>query len=211
MMGKRYVLCLGTLMCLTGAPAHAAEMLAPDALAKSVTQEVLAAVKADKDLQSGNSQKVLRVVEAKVLPHFDFEHMTRLAMGRNWRQTTSDQQKTLTSEFRTLLVRTYAAAFTQYRNQTVDYKPIKVAADDSDVIVKSVINQPGSQPMAVDYRMEKTGQDWKVYDVKIEGISLVANYRTTFSAEVQKGGVEGLIQALSEKNRTLASTQVSAK
>ena len=210
-MVKRYLLCLGTLMCLAGAPVRAAETLAPDALARSVTQDVLAAVKADKDLQSGNLQKALQVVEAKVLPHFDIGHMTRLAMGRNWRQATPDQQKTLITEFRTLLVRTYTAAFTQYRNQTVDYKPVRVGTDDSDVTVRSVINQPGSQPISVEYRMEKTGQDWKVYDVKIEGISLVENYRTTFSAEVQKGGIEGLIQALSEKNRTLASARASAK
>jgi phospholipid transport system substrate-binding protein len=194
---------------VTAAPAGAADALAPDALAKSVTQDVLEAVRADKDLQSGNSQKVLQLVESKVLPHFDFARMTQLAMGRNWRRATPEQQKSLTNEFRTLLVRTYTAAFTQYRNQTVDYKPVKLAPADTDVIVKSIINQPGAQPVAVDYGMFKSAEGWKVYDVKIEGISLVENYRGTFNTEVQRNGVDGLIKALSDKNRSPAQARTN--
>jgi len=177
---------------------------APDALAKSVTDEVLAIVRADKEIQSGNRRKVLDLVEAKIVPHFNFTHMTQLAMGRNWRQASPEQQKVLVEQFRALLVRTYTAAFTQYRNETVEYRPARMRPGDTDVVVQSFINRPGGQPVAVDYSMEKTGEGWKVYNVKIEGVSLVENYRNTFNTEIQKSGVEGLIRTLSERNRQLA-------
>jgi phospholipid transport system substrate-binding protein len=186
-----------------------AQPLAPDALARSVTDEVLAVVRADKDLQAGNQKKVLELVEAKVLPHFSFASMTQLAMGRNWRQATGEQQQRLVAEFRTLLVRTYATAFTQYRNQTVDYKPLRVAAGDTDVVVQSQIKRATGAPVAVDYNMEKTDAGWKVYNVKIEGISLVENYRNTFNTEIQKNGIDGLIKSLAEKN--LSNAQVTQK
>ena len=179
--------------------------VAPDALARSVTDEVLAIVRADKELQAGNPQKVAQLVEAKVLPHFNFGHMTQLAVGRNWRQATPEQQKALTEEFKTLLVRTYAAAFSQYLNQTVDYRPVRMAPTDTDVVVKSVIKQPAGQPIAIDYSMEKLAAGWKVYDVRIEGISLVENYRHTFNSEIQRGGIDGLVRTLREKNRMLAA------
>lgn len=187
------------------AVAAAAAEIAPDVLARTVTDEVLAIVRADKDLQTGQPQKVAQLVETKVLPHFNFQRMTRLAVGRNWRQTTPDQQNALIEEFKTLLVRTYATAFTQYRNQTVDYRPVRMAPNDTDVIVKSLIRQPAGQPIAIDYSMEKLAGAWKVYDVRIEGISLVENYRNTFNSEIQRGGVDGLIRTLREKNRTLAA------
>jgi phospholipid transport system substrate-binding protein len=209
-MKKQLIAFFIACACWTAPFAVAAE-LAPDALAKSVTDEVLEAVRADKDLQGGNSQKVLQLVEAKVLPHFNFARMTQLAMGKNWRQAQPEQQKALVGEFRTLLVRTYTAAFSGYKNQTVDYRPLKLAPQDTDATVKSLINQPGSQPIAVDYSMEKTAQGWKVYDVKIEGISLVDNYRSTFNTEVQKNGVDGLIKALADKNKSLAQVRASAK
>ncbi len=195
--------------CFAAVPVRAAEVLAPDALAKSVTDEVLAVIRADKDIQSGSQKKLLDLVETKVLPHFDFTRMVQLAMGRNWRQASAEQQKALTGEFRTLLVRTYTAAFTQYKNRTVEYRPLRLAPDETDVTVKSLVQQPGGQPVAVDYSMERTDKGWKVYNVKIEGISLVENYRNTFNSEVQKNGVDGLIKALAEKNKTLA--QVSQK
>jgi phospholipid transport system substrate-binding protein len=179
--------------------------VAPDALARSVTDEVLAIVRADKDLQAGNPQKVAALVEAKVLPHFNFARMAQLAVGRNWRQANAEQQKTLTNEFKTLLVRTYTAAFSGYRNQSVEYKPVRMNPGDTDVVVKSLIKQPTGQPVAVDYSMEKAGTTWKVYDVKIEGISLVENYRNTFNGEVQRGGIDGLIKALQNKNKALGS------
>ncbi len=200
----KYLFLLFFLYCW---PASA-QMLAPDALAKSVTDEVLTVIRADKDIQAGNQKKVLELVEAKVLPHFSFPRMTQLAMGRNWRAANAEQQKRLIGEFRTLLVRTYTTAFTQYKNQTVEYKPARMAAGDTDVVVQSLIKQNSGPPVAVDYNMEKTDAGWKVYNMKIEGISLVENYRNTFNTEVQKHGVDGLIATLAEKNR---STQVTQK
>jgi phospholipid transport system substrate-binding protein len=134
--------------------------------------------------------------------------MTQLAVGRNWRQATPDQQKVLTDEFRTLLVRTYTTAFTGYKNQTIEYRPLRMAPTDTDVIVRSVIKQPTGQPISIDYSMEKQGAAWKVYDVKIEGISLVENYRNTFNAEIGRTGVDGLIKVLADKNKSLGA-QVS--
>ncbi|HEX2824925.1 MAG TPA: ABC transporter substrate-binding protein [Burkholderiales bacterium] len=195
---------------LAASASHALADVAPDALAKSVTDEVLAIIRADKDLQAGNPQKVAQLVETKVLPHFNFTRMTQLAVGRNWRQASAEQQKVLTEEFKTLLVRTYTTAFTGYRNQTIEYRPVRMSPVDTDVIVKSLIKQPTGQPVAVDYSMEKVGSTWKVYDVKIEGISLVENYRNTFNAEVQRTGVDGLIAALRNKNKALASQTAAA-
>ena len=188
---------------LTAAATCAAEMTAPDVLAKSVTDEVLVILRADKDIQAGNQKKVYELIETKIAPHFNFTTMTRLAMGKNWSQANLEQRKALTGQFRVLLVRTYTTAFTQYSNQTIEYRPIRLAPNDDDVMVKSFIKQPSGQPVAVDYSMEKTDQGWKVYNVKIEGISLVENYRNTFNTEVQKGGIDGLVKALAEKNRAL--------
>lgn len=188
-------------------PAAAAD-LAPDALARSVTDEVLAIVRSDKDLQTGNQEKVVQIVESKVLPHFNFTHMTQLAVGRSWRDCTPQQQQALTEEFKTLLVRTYTAAYRQYRNETIEYRPLRMAPGDTDVVVKSVVKQPGRpQPIAVDYAMEKLPSGWKVYDVKIEGVSLVENYRSTFAGEIQRNGVDGLIRTLSDRNKALAAQQ----
>ena len=188
---------------LTAATTCAAEMTAPDVLAKSVTDEVLVILRADKEIQAGNQKKVYELIETKIAPHFNFTTMTRLAMGKNWSQANLEQRKALTGQFRVLLVRTYTTAFTQYSSQTIEYRPIRLAPNDDDVMVKSLIRQPSGQPVAVDYSMEKTDQGWKVYNVKIEGISLVENYRNTFNTEVQKGGIDGLVKALAEKNRAL--------
>ena len=182
-----------------------AQDIAPDALAKKVTEEVIAIIKSDKDIQAGNTKKVLDLVEAKVLPHFDFTRMTRLAVGAPWRQATSAQQQTLTNEFRTLLVHTYTSAFTQYRDQVIEYRPLKLQPGDSEVVVRSLIKQTtGADPIDVNYSMEKTDQGWKVYDVTIAGVSLVQNYRSSFSAEIQKNGIDGLIATLAAKNKTLS-------
>jgi phospholipid transport system substrate-binding protein len=193
------------LLALTASTAAANTDLAPDALARSVTDEVLAIVRADKELQAGNPVKVMQLVEAKVLPHFNFTRMTQLAVGRNWRQATPEQQRVLTEEFKMLLVRTYTVAFTQYRNQTVDYRPLRMGPGDTDVVVKSLVRQPTGQPISIDYSMERLAGTWKVYDVKIEGISLVENYRNTFNGEIQRGGVDGLIRTLNDKNKSLAA------
>ena len=181
-----------------------AQIGAPDALARSVTDEVLALIHADKEIQAGNQKKVLELVEAKVLPHFSFVSMTQLAMGRNWREANAEQQKRLIGEFRTLLVRTYTTALTQYKNQVVVYKPVRMAANDTDVVVQSMVKQASGPPVAVDFNMEKTDHGWKVYNVKIEGISLVENYRNTFNTEIQRHGVDGLIKSLADKNRSNA-------
>ncbi len=179
--------------------------LAPDALIKKIADDTLTIVRSDQDIRAGNRKKIFDLVDAKVLPYFNFPHMTQLAMGKNWRQATPQQQQALIAEFRALLVNTYASAFSSYKNQTIDVKPLTLDPGATDVIVKSVINQPGGQqPVAVDYSMEKTADGWKVYDVTIEGVRMVMNYRNTFNSEVQTGGVDGLIATLQNKNKTLA-------
>jgi len=205
----RYIYKYLISLCFLLSTGSYAQGLAPDALAKSVTDDVLAAIRSDKDIQSGSQRKVLELVEAKVLPHFSFPRMTQLAMGKNWRAANAEQQKRLIAEFRVLLVRTYTTAFTQYKNQTVDYKPVRMSAADTDVVVQSQIKQPSGAPIAVDYNMEKTDSGWKVYNVKIEGISLIENYRNTFNTEVERNGVDGLIKTLAEKNKS--AMQVTQK
>lgn len=193
-----------SLACfLAVSAAHAAEMAAPDVLAKNVTEEVLAILRADKEIQAGDSRKAAELIETRILPHFNFQTMTRLAMGKNWAQANPEQRKALTNEFRTLLVRTYTASLTLYRNQTIEYRPLKLTPGDTDVVVKSTIRRAGGEPISADYAMEKTESGWKVYDIKFAGVSLVQNYRSTFSAEIQRNGVDGLIKALAEKNHAL--------
>ena len=193
------------LLALNASTASATADVAPDALARSVTDEIQAIMRADKELQVGQQQKVAQLVESKVLPHFNFARMTQLAVGRNWRQATPEQQKILIDEFRGLLVRTYASAFTQYRSQSIEYRPVHMAPGDTDVVVKSLIKQPSGQPVGIDYRMERLDGAWKIYDVRIEGISLVENYRNTFNSEIQRSGVDGLIKVLGDKNKALAA------
>lgn len=185
------------------APATAQDAQAPDALVKDVTQDVIAIVKQDKDIQSGNTKKTVALVEQKVLPHFNFTRMTALAMGINWRKATPDQQKLLIDEFRMLLVRTYSTALTSYRNQTIDFKPLRAQPADTDVTVRSEVRQSGAEAVTIDYSMEKTPSGWKVYDVVVGGVSLVTTYRETFANEVRNAGVDGLIKTLSDKNRQL--------
>ena len=175
----------------------------PDALIKKVTEDVLSIVRQDKEIQSGNTVKAIELVEAKVLPIFDFQHMTGLAMGRDWSKATPEQKKRLADEFKTLLVRTYSNALTSYKNQSVRYKPTKIESADTDVLVRTEIVQPGSKPIQLDYSLEKGGAGWKVYDVVVAGVSLVTNYRETFNQEVRTNGIDGLIQMLVNKNKQL--------
>jgi phospholipid transport system substrate-binding protein len=198
------------ICCLTAATARAAEVTAPDALAKSVTDDVLAVLRTDKDIQSGNTKKVVDLVEKKVLPHFDFVRMTRLAVGRNWREADPEQQKLLVNEFRGLLVQTYAATFTAYKDQVIEYRPLRSQPGDTEVVVKSQIQQPGGRPITVDYRMHRLDSGWKVYDVVVGELSLVQNYRGSFETEVRKGGIDGLIKTLADKNRQLSTMQAAA-
>lgn len=197
----------GCLLAMVWSVAAAAQStdLAPDVQAKKITEEVLAIIRADKEIQAGNPRKILDLVEAKVLPHFNFTRMTRLAVGAPWRRASSAQQQSLTNEFRLLLVHTYTNAFTQYRDQVVEYKPLKLQPGDTEVVVRSLVKQKGGgDPIDINYSMEKIDSGWKVYDVTIAGVSLVQNYRSTFSSEIQKAGIDGLIASLASKNKTLA-------
>ena len=181
---------------------------APDALIFQVTEEVLDIIRKDKDIQSGNTHKAIELVDKKVLPHFNFQHMTALAVGKDWRKATQQQQQQLTTEFRTLLVRTYSNALTGYKNQKVVYKPFKMAAGETDVLVRTEVLQPGSKAVQLDYNLEKLENGWKVYDVVVAGISLVTNYRDQFAQEVRNGGIDGLIAAVTAKNKSLESNLV---
>jgi phospholipid transport system substrate-binding protein len=156
-------------------------------------------------MQSGNISKVVQLAEQKVLPHFDFERMTRLAVGRNWAQASPEQKQALTKEFRTMLVRTYSSSLSQYRNQTIDVKPTKLGPNDKEATVRTAVLQQGGPSIPIDYAMEKMDGGWKVYDVIIDGASLVTTYRGTFNDQVQKGGVEGLVKTLQERNASPAA------
>ncbi len=203
---KRFVV-LWLSMLLAGVSLGArAEMPEPDVLIKNTVQEVLAIVKQDKDIQAGNQKKILELVDAKVLPHFDFARMTQLAVGKYWRTATPEQKQALVTEFRNLLVRTYTKAFTVYRDQTVEIKPLKMQSGATEVTIKTVIIKPGESNIPVDYDMEKTATGWKAYDLAVEGVSLVTNYRSTFSDQIQQSGIDGLIKTLVEKNQVAANT-----
>ena len=180
-----------------------ADVDSPDALIKKVSDDVLTIVRQDKDIQSGNTKKAMDLVEAKVLPHFNFLHMTALAMGKDWRKATPEQKKRLSEEFKTLLVRTYSNALTGYRDQTIRYKPVKMQSGDEEVLVRTEIVQPGNKPIQLDYALEKLADGWKVFDVVVAGVSLVTNYRDTFSQEVRANGVDGLVQMLVAKNKQI--------
>ena len=180
-----------------------ADVDSPDVLIKKVSDDVLTIVRQDKDIQSGNTKKAMDLVEAKVLPHFNFQHLCALAMGKDWRKASTEQKKRLSEEFKTLLVRTYSNALTGYRDQTMRYKPVKMQPGDDEVLVRTEIVQPGNKPIQLDYALEKLDDGWKVYDVVVAGVSLVTNYRDTFSQEVRANGVDGLVQMLVAKNKQL--------
>jgi phospholipid transport system substrate-binding protein len=187
-----------SMYCALGA-AHAA-VVAPDQLIRNTVDEVIGIIKQDKDIQAGDPKKINALVDAKVLPHFDFTRMTQLAVGKYWRTATPEQKQALATEFRNMLVRTYTKVFTVYRDQSVEVKPLRMAADDTEVTVKTVIIKPGSQPIPVDYEMKIAADGWKVFDISIEGVSMVMSYRGTFASEIQESGIDGLIKTLSEKN-----------
>lgn len=190
------------------APAARGQTVAPDVLLKSITDDVAATIKKDKDIQAGDTAKAADLIEAKIVPHFNFTRMARIAMARNWRAATPEQQKELAAEFKTLLVRTYSTALVNYRGQAIDYKPLRAKPGDDEVTVKSEVKPSGStQPVDIDYEMEKTPSGWKVYDVKVGGVSLVTTYRDTFASEVREHGVDGLIKSLAAKNREPASSK----
>jgi phospholipid transport system substrate-binding protein len=184
-------------------PALAQE--APDVIVKRVANEVITAIKSDPAIQAGNEARIREVIEVKLLPNFDFARMTALAMGKNWRAANPEQQKRLTDEFRALLVRTYSGALNGYRNETIEYKPLRMNPADTDVTVRTVVVRATGSPIPIDYSMAKTPDGWKCYDVIVGGVSLVTNYRDEFNGEVQKAGVDGLIKTLSDRNQGMAA------
>ncbi|OWW20024.1 MlaC/ttg2D family ABC transporter substrate-binding protein [Noviherbaspirillum denitrificans] len=202
-------LCAVAGLVLAGAafaPAAVAQE-APDALVKRISQEVIDTAKSDKDIQAGNQKRVLELVEAKILPHVDFQRMTALAAGRFWREASPEQQKQLTNEFRTLLVYTYSGAISQVKDQKLEFKPMRADASDTEVEVRSQVLQPrGGDPIQLNYRLEKSPSGWKIYDVNVLGAWLVETYKGNFATEINKGGIDGLIKTLSERNKRLAAS-----
>lgn len=195
---------LGPVLALTWllavAPAHG-EAPAPDALLKRMSDEVVGEIRKDAALRRVEPARVAALVEDRIVPHFDFPRITQIAVGAGWRGATPEQQERLTQEFKTLLVRTYSGALAGYRNQTIEFRPLQARPDDTEVTVRSVIRQPGAESIAIEYDLAKTAAQWKVFDVRISGISLVATYRTAFAEEVRNHGIDGLIALLARKNR----------
>ena len=192
-------------MLSLGGNAVAADVEAPEALVKRISQEVLDIAKADKAIQSGSQQRVLQVVEEKILPFVDFKKMTALAAGRFWRTATPEQQQLLTTQFRSLLVYTYSGAISQVRDQKVEFLPMRSMPADTDVEVRSRVLQARGEPIQLNYRLEKTEAGWRIYDVNVLGAWLVETYKSTFATEINRGGVDGLIKALTDKNKSLAA------
>ena len=195
------------------ASAHAqapSEIQAPDLLVKTVTLEVVDVIQKESDIQKGDRKKVIALIETKVLPHFNFQAMTSSAVGRNWDKASADQKARLMEEFKTLLVRTYASALAAYSNQKFEFRPLRAKPTDTDVTVHVRIIQSGNQPVTIDYDLEKRPAGWQVWDVRVGGISLVANYRTEFDNLIREKGIEGLIKALYAKNNSLAQPAVAS-
>lgn len=196
------VLTVGTL-AFAG---NAAAQEAPDALVKRISQEVLDIAKADAEIQSGNHKRVLELVETKILPYVDFQHMTSLAAGRFWREATPEQQKQLTNEFRTLLVYTYSGAISQIKDQKLVFKPMRAEPNETEVEVRSQVVQPRGEPIQLNYRLEKQASGWKIFDINVLGAWLVQTYKGNFAAEINKSGIDGLIKVLAERNKKLANS-----
>ncbi len=189
-------------LLLGGMGSAAAQALAPDVLARNTTNEVIEIVKQDREIRAGHAKRIYELVEAKVLPHFDFRQMTQLAVARHWARATPEQQQRLTDEFRALLVRTYAASLSSVADYKIDFKPLRMRPGDEDVTVSTEVSRPGAPPISINYRMQKQADGWKVYDVLVDNVSLVTVYRNSFNSEVRKGGIDGLIAALARRNRT---------
>jgi phospholipid transport system substrate-binding protein len=183
--------------------AAAAQKVTPDVLVRDLSNDVLDSIRKDKSLQSGDPARLNQLVDEKILPHVDFEKMTRLAVGRGWRQASAEQRQALTREFRTLLVRTYSGAVSQVSDHKVQLRPFRAAANETDVVVRTNAVPSRGDPLQLDYRLEKTDAGWKIYDVNVLGVWLVENYRNTFASEVNQGGIDGLIKSLVERNKSL--------
>ena len=199
------------LLFLFAGPGLAQQDLGPEELVKKVTEDVLAAIKTDKELAAGDKQKALKLAEEKILPLIDFEEATRLAVGRSWREATPEQKKKLVAEFRSMLVRTYSNALEGYQGQTMKVLPSRTKPGDTEATVRNQYLRPGGKPVPIDYQMRKTDQGWKIYDITVEGISLVLTYRSEFDAVVKQDGLDGLIKRLGEKNTPAKITDTPAK
>lgn len=194
---KQFIL----LLSLVWLSFPAAAEVSPDVLARNVTNEVLRIVRQDKEIAKGNNAKVNALVEEKILPFFDFRHMTRLAVGKHWSRATPEQQEDLTDQFRAMLVRTYASSLTSVSDYKIEFKPLRAVSGDTEVTVSTEVSKPGAPPIPIDYRLDKSGNGgWKVFDVVVDNVSLVTVYRNSFNSEVRKGGIDGLIAALSRRN-----------
>lgn len=207
----RFAFLLFALACLSlPATGVRAQDPGPDQLVRATVDKIIEIIKGDKAIQSGDMKRILEVAETHAAPHFNFVRMTRLAMGANWKQASPAQQDALVREFRSLLLRTYAVALKEYRNQTIDVRPLKLPAGSTDVQVKTLVNQPGAKAIPIDYDMERTPQGWKVYDVTVGGVSLVVNFRSSFDSEIRKSSIDGLVSSLAERNRS-ASAGIAPK
>ena len=200
----KQLLAMATIAFATAAQAAPATE-APDALVKRISQDVIDTAKADKGIQAGDINRVNQLVETKILPYVDFQRMTSLAAGRHWRTATPDQQQRLSAEFRTLLVYTYSGALSQIKNETVEFKPLRAAADDTEVEVRSQVNVARGEPVLLNYRVAKSPAGWKIYDINVMGAWLVETYKSSFNSEISKGGIDGLIKTLADKNKARAS------
>ena len=206
---KRFFQCLATGLLLVSSILFAQipdQATAPDALIKMVVTDVMASVKADPDIQKGNIPKIVDLVEKKIVPYTDMRRTTEMAMGPNWKKATPEQQAQLVTEFKNLLIRTYSGALSQLRDQTVQFKALRAAPDDKEVVVKTVVIGRGD-PVPLDYRLEKTANGWKVYDMNIMGVWLVEAYRNQFANQISQNGVEGLVKFLQERNKQLATAK----
>ncbi len=181
----------------------------PDAMVKTITQQVMDQIKGDKSIQSGDIGKITQLVNEKILPYTDFRRTTQLAMGRNWRAATPDQQQQVIEQFKTLLIRTYSGALAQVRDQQIEYKPFRANPDDTDVVVRSTVLNNG-QPIELDYRLYKTPQGWRVYDINVLGAWLIQAYQQQFQEKIQQGGVQGLISFLTQRNQQLAAGKAAS-
>jgi phospholipid transport system substrate-binding protein len=190
------------LLLVLAAPAVAGEALGPEQLVRTITEQVLAAIKQDPALKAGDRAKALALAEEKILPHVDFVEATRLAAGRVWATATPAQRDRLVAEFRAMMVRTYATAIDAYRGQTMQVLPVQMAPGATQTTVRNRYIRPGAQPVIVTYSMHQTPTGWKIYDITVEGVSLVLNYRTEFEQIVRESGIDGLIKRLADKNKT---------
>ena len=194
---------------MTGvASAQTVDTSDPDAMVKSITQQVMDQIRGDKSIQAGDLDKITQLVNEKILPYTDFRRTTQLAMGRNWRTATPDQQAKVIEQFKMLLIRTYAGALAQVRDQQIQYKPFRANPDDTDVVVRSTVMNNG-QPIELDYRLYKTPQGWRVYDINVLGAWLIQAYQQQCQEKIQQGGVDGLIQFLTQRNQQLAAGKTS--